>query len=128
MRLTAAENPETIKRYGHIKPGPKWGSARCSARYPGSARPCTREKDHRGPHVAHGRFKKVVAVWEAETEARGAGAITRMDPASGALSTVGAAWRAVVRNAPSMEDAFLLILFLGMVAFVIDWALMILGR
>jgi hypothetical protein len=64
MKLTIKDNPEAIKRYGHIKPAPLWGSVRCAAKYPGSVRACTLERGHTGVHVAHGRFRRVVAVWD----------------------------------------------------------------
>jgi hypothetical protein len=68
VKLTIERDPEAIKRYGYLKPARAWGGQRCSARCPGTARTCTLEKGHRGPHVAHGMFKKVVAVWDPDTE------------------------------------------------------------
>lgn len=67
MKLTIESDRETLKRYGHIKPARGWGVHRCSARCPGSSRRCSLERGHRGPHVAHGMFGKVVAVWDPDT-------------------------------------------------------------
>jgi hypothetical protein len=64
MRLTIEDNPGSTRRYDHLEPARGWGVTPCGVRFPGSHRTCTREKDHRGPHVSHGLFKKVLAVWE----------------------------------------------------------------
>jgi hypothetical protein len=71
MKLTIENDPETVRRYGYIKPAPRLGGRRCGARCPGTTRMCTLKREHRGPHVAHGRFKRVLAVWDEETPARG---------------------------------------------------------
>jgi hypothetical protein len=63
LRLTREENPEEIKQYSHIKPS-SLSTVRCFAAYPGTRMTCSLEKYHSGPHVAHGLFKKVYAVWE----------------------------------------------------------------
>ena len=70
MRLTVEHNREAIKRYRDVKLAPTWGTVRCRAKCPGTQRSCTLEVDHRGPHVAHGRFRKVVAVWDAGIKAQ----------------------------------------------------------
>ena len=141
MRLTVEENRETIKRWGHIRPAPLWGSVRCSARCPGSARRCTRTKNHRGPHVAHGVFRRVVAVWDTGLKDPGSDArklLKRARKAAGTslqsaprdqrgMAALGRFWRRAIRMAPSMEGALLIILCLGMVLFAIDAALRILG-
>jgi len=64
MRLIREEHREEIKKYEHIKPAPTFGPVRCFARLPGTARTCTLAEGHSGPHVAHGMFKKVMAVWD----------------------------------------------------------------
>ncbi len=136
MKLTVKENPETIKRYGHIKPAPRWGAVRCSAKCPGTLSTCTLKKGHSGRHVTHGRFRSVVAVWDEGIELRSSearakravGAIARNGPRDGGLvAVVGVFRRRVMRRAPSLEEVFLLILALSMVGFAIDWALRILG-
>lgn len=136
MKLTVEENRETIKRYAHIRPAPPWASARCSVRCPGSSRVCTLEQGHRGHHVAHGMFQRVVAVWASGARARKA--IERADRAGGSTQRRGprdegltAALEAlrghIVRATPSIEGVVLLILGLSMVGFALDWALRILG-
>lgn len=141
MKLTIEEDRERIKRYGHIRPAPIWGPARCSARCPGNPRSCTLEVDHRGPHVAHGWFNKVVAVWDEgikgrRSDARKAveragspsGSVARRSTRNrGPLASSGGFWGRVRRRAPSMEGALLVILALGMVGFAIETALRILG-
>lgn len=136
MRLTAEEDPETIKRYGHIRPARGWRTRSCSTTCPGTVRTCTLERGHRGPHVAHGSFKKVLAVWNSGTgaevsnamvtrasEARArSGLRSRMSP--GILETL---WRFVVRTLSSAEEIALVILFLAFVWFGIGWILLILG-
>jgi hypothetical protein len=137
MKLTIEENRETIKRYGHIKPAPRWGSVRCSAKCPGSSRTCTLEEDHRGPHVAHGRFQKVLAVWGEGVKVRkpenkpgrsvGASAGTPLR-VGGWTDALAVFRNRLVRRLPfSIEEGFLLILALAMVGFALDWALRILG-
>lgn len=136
MKLTVEENRETIKRYGHIRPAPRWGSVRCFARCPGSSRTCTLEVDHNGPHVAHGIFRQVVAVWDANRKVRRSEAErqTVVGPTAPkglkrepSVAAVDGFWRRVVRKAPSLEQGFLLVLFVAMVGFVIDWTLRMLG-
>ena len=132
MRLTVEKDRETIKRYGHIRPAPAWGGIACAARSPGTARTCTLEKGHRGPHVAHGFLKKVVAVWDAGTGAAPEKPRTAVGPRmpkevwTGSLvSGMGAFWSQVVRLKPAIGDVALLILFLGFVVFAVDWFLRI---
>ena len=64
MRLTVEEHPEAIKRYAHLKPARGFRARACYAGLSGTGRTCTREPGHRGPHVAHGRFSGVLAVWD----------------------------------------------------------------
>jgi hypothetical protein len=150
MRLTAKDNPETIRRYGHIRPASGWGVLRCSVRLPGTSRACTLEDGHTGPHVTHGAFKRVVAVWEGEgraaeprkpdakvlkahepdakvRKARAAVARTGFGD-RGPIATVRAFWRRLVRRPEHvMEELVFLVFTLAMVGFVIDWTLRLLG-
>jgi len=64
MRLTVEEHPEAIKRYAHLKPARGFRARSCHAGLSGTGRTCTRETGHRGPHVAHGRFSRLLAVWD----------------------------------------------------------------
>lgn len=141
MRLTIEKDRERIKRYGHIRPAPAWGAGRCSAVCPGTSRTCTLEKGHRGPHVAHGLFRRVVAVWDAgiknpATRTRGsAGRVRRVPPTvarregrdTGLAASLRRLWGRISRRAPSMEGVLLVVLGLGMVWFAIETALRILG-
>lgn len=68
MILTRERDPQLIEQYSHIRPAPTWGPLRCFDRCPGSKRTCTLAKDHSGPHVSHGLFKKVMAVWDNEKQ------------------------------------------------------------
>jgi hypothetical protein len=76
MRLTVEDNPETIRRYAHLRPV---RSRACSAQCPGSRRTCTRGAGHRGPHASHGRLGRVVAVWADDATAD----VPRKVPATG---------------------------------------------
>lgn len=136
MRLTVEDNPETIKRYGHIKPARGRRTESCSTRCPGTARHCTLAKGHRGPHVAHGLFNKVVAVWDAGTGAQAAERTVTRTSQSRARSdlrtmrpvgVLEALWRLVVHTISSAEEIALLIFFLAFVWFAIDWLRLILG-
>ena len=64
MRLTREENPESLRRYQHIKPARAGVSRQCLQLCPGTTRTCSREKGHAGPHVAFGLFRRVSAVWD----------------------------------------------------------------
>ncbi len=64
MRLTLAVNPQEIEPFKHIKPAPFFGSVRCGVQLPGDTYSCTLASGHKGPHIAHAFFRKVVAVWE----------------------------------------------------------------
>jgi hypothetical protein len=87
--------------------------------------------------VAHGTFKRVVAVWDGRIKAeveprRRAGRVVRTTARRG--SRDGGLWAAlkayrgrIVRRFPAVEEVFLLILALSMAGFAIDWALRILG-
>jgi hypothetical protein len=129
MRLTVEENPETIKRYAHLRPAPLWGSVRCGVRCPGTSRSCTLEKGHRGPHAAHGLFKRVVAVWDAGFPVgRPEGiAVDRAERDAFEEGGAVAAWRAFRNVVPDMESGIYLTFFVAFVGFVIYWLLLILG-
>jgi hypothetical protein len=139
MRLTVEENPETIKRYAHVRPAPAWAGPRCALTCPGTSRGCTLKKGHTGPHVAHGAFKRVVAVWGGGAKIRKSREKIQRPEGH---RVPGDSWNAgplnvlhlmrwvgyrLLRKAPSVEEAFLLVLALAMAGFAIDWALRILG-
>jgi hypothetical protein len=136
MKFTIEHNRERIKRYSHIKPAPRWGSVRCSARCPGTVRTCTLKEGHTGLHVAHGTFKRVVAVWDegikpgkAKVKAkRHVGAIAPNSCRDGGLVAALRAFRSrVIRKPHSMEEVIFLILALSMAGFLIDIWLQVLG-
>ena len=129
MRLTVEEHPETIKRYGHIRPGSFWAGTLCAARCPGTARSCTLTKAHRGPHVAHGPFKKVVAVWDREEgrkpAKRPAGRGVKARSQAAVDSAAGQALAALrglgVRLTASFDEVLMFVFFIGFAVFVLDW-------
>lgn len=155
MRFTVEEHPRAIERYAHVKPARGWRVASCSARCPGTSRTCTREKGHRGPHVAHRFFNRVAAVWDtgsgASEQGRTAerGRSTRHGRTGGSEPTnapakrrrparkpiglrardFGGALEALrklaARAASSVEEIALLVFFLAFVWFAIDWLLLI---
>ena len=134
MKLTIEDNPETIKRYSHIRPAFVLGSIRCSAWCPGTSRNCTLKKGHKGPHVAHGLFRNVVAVWDEKSkfrrfelsETREVAEVRAGDGRARRLLPILASLRGrIVRRTPSIEEVVFLVFALGMVWFAIDWALRI---
>jgi hypothetical protein len=143
MKLTIEKNPETVKRYQHVRPAPRWGSIVCSVQCPGTVRICTREQGHRGPHVAHAKFGKVVAVWDRNAQVEIPGhkpkdprqtavpvrrASASLKGGDGGLGVVfKSIWGRVTGGNFTLEDGFLLLLALAMVGFAIDWALRIIG-
>ncbi len=138
MRLTARDNPETIKRYAHVRPARIWEGRKCGVKCPGIVRTCTRKRGHRGPHVAHGFLGKVEAAWDSgpaasPARAGGVGSLTAGDRARhrlrkrkplGMLETLAVRVRSVVS---SPEDVAFIALFIIMVWFAVDTALRILG-
>lgn len=132
MRLTVENDAESIKRYRHVKPARGFRVRPCSASFPGAARTCTLPRGHRGPHVAHGRLGKILAVWDS-----GSDVVARPTPtpALSAVRSVRENSRAVgladlvrgivARIDLSIEGVALLILFVAMVGFVIEWLLLI---
>ncbi|MFC1660810.1 hypothetical protein ACFL3S_04985 [Gemmatimonadota bacterium] len=99
-------------------------------------RTCTLKMGHPGPHVAHGTFRRIVAVWDKGIKApdpekkdrRAKEAIARKGPRNGGLIAALRAFGGhVTRKSPSMEEALLFILALSFVGFAIDWILQIFG-
>jgi len=136
VRLTAEGDAATIKRYEHVKPARFWWRRRCGVRLAGTPRICTRERAHRGPHAAHGAFGRLLAVWDdhaavprLETKHKtGPVGLRRISEPGGLLESLRAFGRRVARRPYHfMEEAFLLVLVVAMVGFVIDWALRIIG-
>ena len=135
VRLRVEEHARAIRRYRHVKPA-RGGSAKCSLRCPGTSHTCTLAKGHRGPHVAHGSFRKVVAVWDsgaraepaARTVHRGSGAKAPIGLRSRRPAGLLEVFRALLARAVSSgEELVLAICFLAFVWFAIDWILLILG-
>lgn len=126
MRLTIEENPEAIKRFAHIKPGPKRGGPVCAAQCPGTIRTCTLVRGHAGIHVSHGRFGKILAVWDKKTKAQMPVRSTQRrlkPPGPGSSRTVGfwdtlnrirkqILWRELI-----LEEGFFLVLALFIVVY-----------
>jgi len=134
MRLTVETDPESVKRYRHVKPARGLGVRTCGAKLTGSARACTLARHHRGPHVSHGSLGKVLAVWDADTAAisrprpRPTGGSAREVREGGELAGPYALLRRVfARIDLSVEAVAFIVLFVALVAFVIEWLLMIVG-
>ena len=139
MKLTIEENRERIKRYSHIKPASRWGSVLCSAYCPGTSRSCTLKRGHAGPHVAHGAFRRVVAVWDKGIRpnplrgvAKRGGAPQRKGTGAGTggrgfITALDALRRRFLQREHSIEEVVFLVLAVGMAGFAIDWALRIMG-
>jgi hypothetical protein len=142
MRLTVEEHREAIKRYSHVRPARGSKSRLCSTLCPGTRRTCTLGKGHRGPHVAHGLFKKVVAVWESDTgagvskEPVGNAAHAKSRSGVGTRKPIGlrtgrpvgileALRERVVGTVGSVEEIAFLIFFLAFVGFAIHWFLLL---
>jgi hypothetical protein len=136
MRLTAKDDPETIKRYSHVRPASRRGSGRCAVGCSGTAHTCTREAGHSGPHVAHGGLRRILAVWDEggaarassesrrrARESRGQGGL----PSRRTESLLKRAAQRFVRTFSSIEEVSLFILFVAFVIFAVDWLLRILG-
>ncbi len=141
MRLTVEEHPQAIKRYGHVSPARPW-KALCAERLPEGTRLCSREAAHRGPHVSHGRFRKVVAVWDAQAVAQApakaarAGAVRRDRPPrespiglpeSAPDAPLRWLWKRASSVVGSAEELTFLIFFVAFVGFAIYWFLLLLG-
>ncbi|NNL30061.1 MAG: hypothetical protein HKO77_03520 [Gemmatimonadetes bacterium] len=119
-------------RYAHVKPAPFWRK-RCGRTAPGSERTCTREPGHRGPHVAHGPLRRVVAVWEAEdsrvAQPSGRKPATRRPvglPSKGSSSLTGRLGVAAKFMDEHIEEIALAVFFVAFVWFAIEWLMIIL--
>lgn len=141
MLLTIEEHPEAIRRYAHVARAGGWGSSVCGSGLEGTARTCTRPRGHSGPHVAHGSWRKVLAVWDGA----GGGAAPRVSPRSGRPAPSGRAPRrpvglpsrprglvqllrdALTRALSSAEEIAFLVFFLAFVGFALHWLWLILG-
>jgi hypothetical protein len=143
MRLTLEEHREAIKRYRHVKPARGWRVSLCAARCPGLARSCTLEVGHRGPHVAHGFFRKVLAVWASDVGVPTPGELPARDSrgarprGGGPGGPIGLRPRApvgilealrerLVRIVSSADQIAFLIFFLAFVGFAVHWFVLIL--
>jgi hypothetical protein len=132
VKLTAKEDPETIKRYAHVKRARGWRSRSCGSPCAGTSYTCTRARDHRGPHVAHGGFRKVAAVWEdthgtpRSTDPVGRRSGTRSVARRGA-DEAPTLRRYFARVFSSPEEVIFGVMFLAFVWFAIDWLLLIFG-
>ena len=139
MRLSARDNPETIRRYQHLRRA-RWGARACGAGWPDGGRRCTREGAHRGPHAAHTRLGRVVAVWDDGAPRPSSGNFAPLDPradqprkstvpatrrpvglrsASGSWLT--AAGRRMLKMVLDIEELALFLMFIAFVYFAIDW-------
>lgn len=136
MRLTIENDRERIARYAHVRPAPGGASARCGAHLSGTTRTCTLAHRHSGPHVAHGAFSRVLAVWDsgavavASEESRRNRAQARSQGGLPSRRSVGAPVSLVTRVRAilaSPEELFMLILFLAFAGFAVHWLLLILG-
>ena len=137
MKLTVEEHREAIRRYGHIRPARAWGGSSCAAKCPGTTRTCTRERGHSGPHVSHGLFRRVLAVWDigagaqrsseavrpASRARRRSSRVTRNPVGLRTRSPVGildALRRLGVRAISSADEIVFIILFIVLVKVAID--------
>lgn len=138
MRLTIEENPEAIQRYRHMKPARARGTPPCSARCPGTTRTCTLGRGHTGPHIAHGWFRRVLAVWEKDVKEHKSAERARRTVVSvqkrpsqkdtgSLLVQLGALRDLVRRRSHILEEAVFLTLAVAFVGFAIRWLLMIFG-
>lgn len=136
MRLTAETNPAGLKRYRHVRPARVPKDSLCAASCGDTRHSCDLAKGHSGPHVAHGLWRNVVAVWTTDAVAQDTASELRRPPR--ANSPVGlragrptgvaeALWERVVRTISSLDELFFLVLFLAFVGFVIYWGLLIVG-
>jgi hypothetical protein len=128
MRLTVEENPEAIKRFGYIKPGPKRGGPICSAQCPGTIRTCTLVRGHAGIHVAHGRFGKILAVWDKKakaqlsvrsTQRRVQSPTPRKKQGLGLLEALDGVRKQLFRRELILEEGFFLVLALFIVVYFV---------
>ena len=131
MHLTRKRDGDRIDRFAHLDRASRRGR-RCGAEEPEAARTCTRPREHRGPHAAHGAFGRVLAVWEPDARelrpssealsnraaARG-DRVARGGEAPGPLARLSAR---VTRILASPEELAMAVLFLGLVAWGVSVA------
>ena len=139
MKLTARDNPETIRRYAHLRRA-RWGRAVCGARGSDTGHTCGREAGHRGPHAAHAWFGRVVAVWESGRVQGGSGGFSPVSSSKAAAAArrpssrarpVGLradepgllrkAGRRLLRMVVEIEELALFLMFLAFVYFAVEW-------
>ncbi len=134
MKLILKENPDAIRRYAHIKPAPLLGARACGSPCPGTRYTCTLAKGHSGVHVAHGRFRKVVAVWDRHAQIQEPKRITKAGQEAAALkkakkeslpARIKGIWGRLVPSSHLIEAVVLVVFFLGMVAWAVDIAIQI---
>ena len=146
MKLTREKNREALKRYGHLKPA-GFGTVRCGRRLQETKWKCTLAAGHRGPHAAHGRFGRLLAVWGSGDGSAGAAGSGRESKSPGRASKEGG--RRVgprrpvglrSRESPGAlerlksvgswmgehaEEIFLLAFFAAFAWFAVDWLMII---
>ena len=144
MKFTVEENREAIKRYRHIKPGNGRKTRLCSTTCPGTARTCSRTKGHRGPHVAFGFWRNVVAVWDSGTGAQASaeslsristskeGRVQRTERPVGLRTKTPVGLLESVKDFilgafSSVEEIAFIILFIAFLKFSFDWIMLIMG-
>jgi hypothetical protein len=136
MRLTIENDRERIGRYAHVRPAPGGPSAQCGAQLSGTKRRCSLAPGHSGPHVAHGAFRRVLAVWDsgsvavASEESRRNRAQSRTQGGLPSRRSVDpwpllASRLRVILASP--EELFMLILVLAFLGFAVHWLLLIMG-
>lgn len=131
MHLTRKRDGARIDRFAHLERA-RGGRRRCGAEEPEAARTCTRSREHRGPHAAHGAFGRVVAVWEPDarelrpsSEALANRAAARGDRVARGEDAPGLPARLAARIArvlASPEELAMAVLFLGLVAWGVSVA------
>lgn len=141
MKLVAKDRPAGLDRYRHIKPARGWRVTRCGHVCPGTSYSCTRERGHRGPHVAHGLLGRLRAVWDlpavrsgepSRTPAPSSGMRRRRGQPIGlrperSKSLLERAGRALKFLDDHGEEIALIVFFLAFVWFALDWLTIILG-
>lgn len=136
MRLTIEEDREKLQRYAHVRPARVRSTRRCGAVLGGTTRRCGRERGHSGPHVAHDRFRRVVAAWDSSALAEASGealenrARARRQgglPARESTGFLERAFERALRILSSPEELFLLVLFIAFSVFAVHWLLLIAG-
>lgn len=134
MKFTLKDNPAALKRYAHIKPAPVMGARVCSAQCPGTHHTCTLARGHSGVHVAHGRFRKVVAVWDRHAQVQEPKRITKAGQEAAAVrkakkdslpTRIRDIWGRLVPSSHLIEAVVLVVFFLGMMWWAVDLAIRI---